>query len=208
MSYNLILDASTMSITPLQSLVAAGTKLWLDSVDPDEVQRNLAFGATGATSNPIIVGDLIQSGRFNNQLKALLAEGLDDESIAWKLTDQLVCEAQHAFEPVWEKTQGDDGWVSFELDPLLEDPACPLSASDKSKRYIELGKKWSAGKKNRMIKVPATEGRPGCVGRIGLGRHHRKRHADFLRTAVPRRARGLLARCPASNYAGSFQIGV
>jgi transaldolase len=155
-----------MAITPLQSLVASGTKLWLDSVDPDEVQRNLAFGATGATSNPIIVGDLIQSGRFNNQLKALIAEGLDDEAIAWKLTDQLVCEAMHAFEPVWERTHGDDGWVSFELDPLLEDPACPLSVADKSKRYIELAKKWSAGRKNRMIKVPATEGGIGALEEI------------------------------------------
>ena len=27
-------------MTPLESLVASGTKLWLDSVDPDEVKRN------------------------------------------------------------------------------------------------------------------------------------------------------------------------
>ena len=39
----------------LQSLIATGTKLWLDSVDPDEVSSNVAWGATGATSNPIIV---------------------------------------------------------------------------------------------------------------------------------------------------------
>ena len=43
------------TMTPLESLVACGTKLWLDSVDPAEVDRNLAFGATGATSNPIII---------------------------------------------------------------------------------------------------------------------------------------------------------
>jgi len=52
--------------TPLQSLVASGTKLWLDSVDPDEIKRNRAWGATGATSNPIIVADLMRgTGRFN-----------------------------------------------------------------------------------------------------------------------------------------------
>ena len=51
--------------TPLQSLVAAGTKLWLDSVDPEEVKANRAFGATGATSNPIIISDLIKTGRFD-----------------------------------------------------------------------------------------------------------------------------------------------
>jgi transaldolase len=145
-------------MTPLESLVRCGTKLWLDSVDPDEVQRNLKCGATGATSNPIIVADLVNTGRFDADLSGLLREGLDDESIAWRLTDSLVRRAQQAFEPVWERTRGDDGYVSFELDPLLEDPANTMSVSAKAARYIELGKKWSAGHKNRMIKVPATEG--------------------------------------------------
>jgi transaldolase len=145
-------------MTPLESLVRCGTKLWLDSVDPDEVQRNLKYGATGATSNPIIVADLIKTGRFDTDLSGLLKEGLDDESIAWRMTDSLVRRAQQAFEPAWDRTRGDDGYVSFELDPLLEDPANTMTAAQKAARYIELGKKWSAGHKNRMIKVPATEG--------------------------------------------------
>jgi transaldolase len=52
-------------MTPLESLVACGTKLWLDSVDPDLVIENRQFGATGATSNPIIISDLIKTGRFS-----------------------------------------------------------------------------------------------------------------------------------------------
>ena len=144
--------------SPLQSLVASGTKLWLDSVDPEEVERNRKFGATGATSNPIIIADLIRTGRFDADLKRFFGEGLNDEAIAWKMTDQLVRKAQAAFEPVWHETHGDNGYVSFELDPLLEDPACKLSVADKAKRYIELGKQWSAGHTNRMIKVPATPG--------------------------------------------------
>jgi transaldolase len=46
--------------------------------------------------------------------------------------------------------------VSFELDPLLEDPQANIPHAERVKRYIELGKKWSAGHQNRMIKVPAT----------------------------------------------------
>lgn len=145
-------------MSPLQSLAACGTKVWLDSVDPDEVKRNLALGATGATSNPIIVSDLIKTGRFDQELKGHVAEGLDDSAIAWKLTDSLVRNAQAAFEPVWTKTGGNDGYVSFELDPLLEDPERKLSVAERAKSYIELAKKWSAGHKNRMIKVPATDG--------------------------------------------------
>lgn len=152
--------------TPLQSLVACGTKLWLDSVDPDEVKRNRQFGATGATSNPIIIADLIKTGRFDGQMSELIRKGHTDEEIAWALTDTLVREAQAVFEPVWAQTRGNDGWVSFELDPLLEDPARNLPVAERINHYIELAKHWSAGHCNRMIKIPATEGGLGALEEI------------------------------------------
>jgi transaldolase len=144
--------------SPLRSLVATGTKLWLDSIDPDLVKSNRALGATGATSNPIIVGDLIETGRFDKDLDRFMSEGLPDHDIAWRLTDLLVRQAQEVFLPVWQETRGDDGYVSFELDPLIEDAERNLPVAERAKQYIELGKKWSAGHKNRMIKVPNTDG--------------------------------------------------
>ncbi len=147
-------------MNPLRSLVATGTKLWLDSVDPDEVARNRARGATGATSNPILIADLIQTGRFDEDIQAFAATGLGDEAFAWALTDRLVAAAQRVFAPVWQQTHGNDGWVSFELDPLIEDPDHPLPAAEKARRYVELGRRWGAAADhdNRMIKVPATDG--------------------------------------------------
>lgn len=145
-----------MSNASIASLIASGTNLYLDSIDPDLVKQNLEWGAVGATSNPIIIAGLIDSGRFDNRLTHLIASGMDDSQIAWALTDQLVTEAQTAFLPVWKRTQGDAGWVSFELDPLLEDPELNMPHADRVTGYIELGKKWSAGHENRMIKVPAT----------------------------------------------------
>jgi len=143
-------------VSALKSLIAAGTKLWLDSIDPDLVRENRAEGATGATSNPVIISDLIKTGRFDEQLQELLDQGLSDEDVAWRLTDQLVREAQQVFLPAWEETRGNDGYVSFELDPLIEDPPLNIPHAERVRRYVELGKKWSAGHKNRMIKVPAT----------------------------------------------------
>ena len=143
--------------SPIESLIATGTKVWLDSVDPDLVASNRLRGITGATSNPIIISDLVKSGRYDDQLDKLLnREAMSDEQIAWHLTDQVVRSAQDVFLPVWKSTGGDDGYVSFELDPLLEDPDRPLSHNERVTHYIELGKHWSAGHKNRMIKVPAT----------------------------------------------------
>lgn len=149
--------------TPLESLVASGTRLWLDSVDPELVKENFALGATGATSNPAIIADLIRTGRFDDQLRQVAAKGLDDEGIAWELADQLVRSAQEVFHSVWESTNGDDGYVSFELDPLLEDADCSLTTEERSARYVELGRKWSEGHDNRMIKVPATPGGLGAL---------------------------------------------
>lgn len=143
-------------VSPLESLIATGTKLWLDSIDPDLVRVNHALGASGATSNPIIISDLIKTGRFDKQLDDLIRAGADDSHIAWQLTDTLVRNAQAVFRPVWDATGGDNGYVSFELDPLLEDPNGGPPHKERVARYIELGKKWSAGHQNRMIKVPAT----------------------------------------------------
>ena len=118
--------------------------------------ENYQLGARGATSNPIIISDLLKSGRFDAQIEQLIKQGSDDEAIAWQLTDQLVREAQRVFLPVWERTGGNDGYVSFELNPLLEDPDCALTDAERVAQYIELGQRWSAGHANRMIKVPAT----------------------------------------------------
>jgi transaldolase len=144
----------------LRSLVATGTKLWLDSIEPDLVKKNRALGATGATSNPIIIADIVKAGAFDDRIAAQMDRGLDDSAIAWQLTDELVSAAQEVFLPVWEQERGNNGYVSFELDPLLEDVdgSAPPHA-ERVRRYVELGKMWAsteAGRKNRMIKVPAT----------------------------------------------------
>ncbi|MBU4272273.1 MAG: transaldolase [Planctomycetes bacterium] len=141
---------------PIKSLLSSGTTLWLDSIDPDLVRSNRATGATGATSNPIIVADLLATGRFDAQIEQLIRQRLDDAQIAWQMTDAMVRDAEEVFLPVWEETAGDDGYVSFELDPLLEDPELGLSHAKRVGEYVRLGRQWSAGHRNRMIKVPAT----------------------------------------------------
>jgi transaldolase len=140
----------------MSSLIATGTKVWLDGVEPSELERNLAWGITGATSNPAIVSKIIERGRFNARIAAMIEQGLTDDQIAWRLDDELVESAQKMFVPAWERTKANDGYVSFELDPLIEDDATGLDRSERVRQYVELGQKWSAGHTNRMIKVPAS----------------------------------------------------
>jgi transaldolase len=140
----------------LKSLTQTGTKLWLDSVDPELVDKNIKLGATGATSNPIIISDLLKTGRFDSVMETFFDEGMSDEQVAWAMTDYLVSDAQDKFQEINDATAGDDGYVSFELDPLIEDRERNMPHDKRVKMYIELGKLWGKGYMNRMIKVPAT----------------------------------------------------
>ena len=147
----------------IQSLILAGTKLYLDSIDPILVEKNKALGATGATSNPIIVADLIQTGRFDNIITELIGQDRSDEEIAWELADRLVADAEQVFQEIFGATQGNEGYVSFELDPLIEDLEMNMPLETRIEKYVELGKRWSQGHPNRMIKVPATPAGLGAL---------------------------------------------
>ncbi|MDE0866819.1 MAG: transaldolase [Rubripirellula sp.] len=140
----------------LRSLIETGTKLYLDSVAPDEVDKNLGWGAVGATSNPAIISAIVDGGGFDTEIESLIATGLNDEAVAWKLTETLVTDTEHKFATIHADTAGNAGWVSFELDPLLEDPELGWSDQQRTAKYIELGQHFAEGHPNRMIKVPAT----------------------------------------------------
>lgn len=142
--------------SPLKHLSSIGTKLWVDSVDLGLVAADVPRGATGATSNPVIIEGLVRAGHGKDVLEYGLRSGLDHEAIAWQLTDHLVTAVETHLRPIFERTGADDGYVSFELDPLIEDPALALPHEERVRRYVELGKHWSNNHPNRMIKVPAT----------------------------------------------------
>src|SRR5688572_5068484 len=97
----------------IKQLTSIGTKVWSDSVEPNIIATAVQRGITGATSNPIIIADIIQLGGLDDRIAQLIEQGLDDSAIAWKLNDELVTDAQRTFAPVWERTRGNDGYVSF-----------------------------------------------------------------------------------------------
>ena len=80
----------------LQSLIASGTKVWLDSVHPDEVKKNRAC-AYRSYHNPIIISDIIKAGGYDKQLQEFGDKGMDNDASAWALNDRLVKAAQDVF---------------------------------------------------------------------------------------------------------------
>ena len=177
----------------IQSLIDSGTKLYLDSVEPSEVDQNLAWGAVGATSNPAIISAIVARGGLDEKIESLLAEGQDDEAIAWALTEELVQDAQDKFADTFKATGGNAGYVSFELDPVLEDPDASAAQADTSEKYIELGKHFAKGHTNRMIKVPATRAGLGALEELAAAGVTLNVTLIFTDDQYHRRPRGDLA---------------
>ena len=124
--------------SPLQSLLTAGTKLWLDSIDPELVRSNRAAGATAQPPIPL-------SWPTSWPPAASTPKSAASSPGARRLPHRLASDrhagphAQQVFLPVWEQTGGNDGYVSFEVDPLLEDPELNLPHAKRVAEYVRLG---------------------------------------------------------------------
>ena len=101
----------------------AGTDFWNDSCSVKELSEAVAQGAVGATSNPVIVYNVVKQETEQwqpvlDQLISLHPEATEDE-IAWKLIEHIACKAAKVLEPVYEKTQGRKGRLSLQVSPKL-----------------------------------------------------------------------------------------
>jgi len=125
--------------------------LWCDFIERSFLQNDFKKlidnkVVNGATSNPAIFKEAI----LNSSLYKTQIEKLSSKS-AKEIYEELACEdirmAAEILEPLYQ--EGDDGFISIEIDPRLCDDA---------KESIKEGKRLyeKIGKKNVMIKVPAT----------------------------------------------------
>ncbi|MDM8520800.1 bifunctional transaldolase/phosoglucose isomerase [Anaerolineales bacterium HSG6] len=161
-----------MSENSLKNLSALGQSLWYDNIE-----RSLLTGGKlarlvnedyvmGVTSNPSIFQNAIGKSRaYDAQLEAILAE---NPTIAIKdLYEALAIEdiqgAADILQPVYNRTNGDDGYISLEVSPdLAHDTAGTIA---EAKRLFE-----AVGRSNLMIKIPATQaGLPAITEVIGAG---------------------------------------
>ncbi|MBM4016061.1 MAG: transaldolase [Planctomycetes bacterium] len=134
-----------------------GQSLWYDNIS----RGLLASGAiaklvtdgviTGITTNPTIFQKAVESGgEYDAEIRVLAAQGLSAEQIYDRLTIADVQAAADALKPVWERTQGKDGYVSLEVLPRF---AADANATlQEGKRLFK-----ECGRQNVMIKVPGTK---------------------------------------------------
>ncbi len=139
-----------------QQLHALGQSLWLDNItrsllDSGTLARYIAeLSVTGLTSNPTIFEHAIAAGTaYDASIVALDAQGLSGEALFFELALQDLRRAADLFRPVFDASEGVDGWVSLEVSPLLADnTAHTIQAAS---RLFE-----RAGRPNVFIKIPGT----------------------------------------------------
>ena len=154
---------------PTQALHDQGQSLWLDNItrgllDSGQLQRYINdYAVTGLTSNPSIFDKAIESGDYDNDIRAKSAQGRSGEDLFFDLAIDDLRRAADLFLPIHERTDGVDGWVSLEVSPLLAyDTKATIAAAQEL--YVR------AARRNLFIKIPGTpEGLPAITECIANG---------------------------------------
>src|SRR5947199_10087978 len=153
-----------------QRLHDLGQSLWLDNITRDLLNSGTPkryvddLSVTGLTSNPTIFDHAIKnSTAYDAAIREKLSKGKSGEALFFELALEDITRASDLFRPVYDQTDGVDGWVSLEVSPLLaHDTASTLAAA----RDLHA----RAGCPNLFIKIPGTkEGLPAIEEAIFAG---------------------------------------
>ena len=143
-------------MNPARQLHELGQSLWIDDItrdmlDEGTIQRYIdEFSVTGLTSNPTIFDKAISGGNdYDEQITELRRQGVEAEQLFFELALTDLRRAAKLFEPINERTDGVDGWVSLEVSPLLAD--------DADKTIAQVKDLHSRAECNIFIKIPGTE---------------------------------------------------
>src|SRR5216117_3626496 len=114
-----------------------GQSLWLDNITRDLLNGGTLkqyigeLSVTGLTSNPTIFDHAIKnSTAYDEAIREKLSKGKSGEALFVELALEDITRAADLFRPIYERTDGVDGWVSLEVSPLLAyDTASTLAAA-------------------------------------------------------------------------------
>ena len=147
-----------VDVNPLLELSRHGQSVWLDNISRGLItsgglQRLVEQdGISGVTSNPTIFAKaLAGSAEYDNSIEHItrLQPDITHAALAERLVIEDIQMAADVLRPVFDRTQGGDGFVSVEVSPA--------SAHDTDATVAEARRLWfEAERLNVMIKVPAT----------------------------------------------------
>jgi transaldolase len=161
-----------MAKSRLHGLAELGQSVWIDSLSrgwlkSGDLARWMDEDAlTGVTSNPTIFQKAMSEGDwYDDQLRELLGEEDDPKEIFFRLAFDDIREACDLMREVWDVTEGQDGYVSMEVDPnLANDTEATIEQAQRFHEEID--------RPNLYVKIPATAaGLPAIEEMIARGRN-------------------------------------
>ena len=134
--------------TPLQRTASEfPTDYWNDSCNKSELTYALAHGAVGATTNPVIVGTVMQQEyeTWAPRVREIAAEHptWTDQQVTWQVIEEMAVRGWKMLEPVYQANHGQKGRLSIQIDP----------------RESTLAITWRLGAESRY-RVPKFRGGP------------------------------------------------
>ena len=144
-----------------QRLHDLGQSLWLDNITRDLLTNGTLnryiddLSVTGLTSNPTIFDHAIKnSSAYDVAIRAGLAKGKSGEALFFDLALEDLTQAADLFRPIYDRTNGVDGWVSLEVSPLLAyNTASTLAAAKELHARAGRSRPCSAWRANRMSRA-------------------------------------------------------
>lgn len=139
----------------LRKMNEIGQAPWVDEISRDDTQeggleQSIEEGIVGVTSNPTIFQSAIaDSDLYDEQLEELAKEHDDPKEIFLRIAQKDIQDACDILQPVYERTEGKDGFVSLEVSPDLAYDA--LATVEEAERLVEM-----VDRQNLFIKIPAT----------------------------------------------------
>jgi transaldolase len=104
-----------------QMTATTATEFWNDSCAEDELIRALDHGAVGATSNPVIVANVLKKEfkTWHPRLLAIMAHhpAFSEIDLAWKIAEEVTTHGARLLYPTFEASQGLKGRLSIQVDP-------------------------------------------------------------------------------------------
>jgi transaldolase len=141
---------------PLLQLKAQGQSVWLDDIDRGQLRSGLfgrlidEDGLSGATGNPTIFEHSItHDTTYDEQMQQLFRAGKSPQEIYETLAMTDVKTVADLLRPTYDRTGGQDGFVSIEVSPYL--------AHDTEATLAEVRRFWhTIDRPNLMVKIPST----------------------------------------------------
>ncbi len=145
------METQTHPQSPLRRTVLAGTDFWNDSCSSEELRYALEHGATGATTNPTIVLQVLRRelGLWQDRIAELCAAHptASERELTWLLIEEMAVRAASLLEPIFAREAGRKGRLSIQTDPTRYRDADALVAQ--ATRFHGLAP-------NMQVKIPVT----------------------------------------------------